>query len=209
MLISALEPRRRSLCEVYLDGESAGLLDLETLERLHVKMGQEITDEDWSCLCAESDCTRARSYALWLLSRRAMTRRGLVEKLRTRYSPEASETAARRAEELGLIDDADYAARCASDLFRFKSFSVPRVVTELVHRGVDRELARQTAEEVGREYAPDPAEAIRVLLLGKYNRCLADEKGRRRAVAALQHMGYRWEEIRPVLRGLTEESAEE
>ena len=44
MLITAIEPRRRSLCEVYIDGESAGLLDLETLERLHVKMGQELTD---------------------------------------------------------------------------------------------------------------------------------------------------------------------
>ena len=73
MLITAIEPRRRSLCEVYIDGESAGLLDLETLERLHVKMGQELTDDDWSYYCAESDRTRARSYALWLLSRRAMT----------------------------------------------------------------------------------------------------------------------------------------
>ena len=208
MLISAIEPRRRSLCEVYLDGESAGLLDLETLERLHVKMGQEIDDDGWSELCLESDKTRARSYALWLLSRRAMTRRGLVDKLRTKYSPEASEAAAARAEELGLIDDADYARRCASDLYRFKSFSQSRVVTELVHRGVERELARQIAEEVGQEYAPDPAAAARALLEGKYKRYLADEKGQRRAVAALQRMGYRWDDIRPVLRELNREPEE-
>lgn len=208
MLITAIEPRRRSLCEVYLDGESAGLLDWETLERLHVKPGQELTESDWSEYCAESDKTRARSYALWLLSRRAMTRRALVDKLRTQYSPEASEAAAVRAEELGLIDDADYARRCASDLFRFKSFSVPRVVTELVHRGVERELARQVAEEVGEEFAPAPEESVRRLLQGKYSRCLADEKGRRRAVAALQRMGYRWDEIRPVLRELTDDPEE-
>ena len=208
MLITAIEPRRRSLCEVYIDGESAGLLDLETLERLHVKMGQELTDDDWSYYCAESDRTRARSYALWLLSRRAMTRRALLDKLRMQYSPEASEAAVARAEELGLIDDADYARRCASDLFRLKNFSVPRVVSELVRRGVDRELARQIAGEAAGEYAPEPQEAVRELLLGKYSRCLADEKGQRRAVAALQRMGYRWDEIRPVLRELTEEAEE-
>lgn len=208
MLITAIEPRRRSLCEVYIDGESAGQLDLETLERLHVKMGQEISDEDWSYYCAESDKTRARSYALWLLSRRAMTRRGLLDKLRTQYSPEAAEAAVLRAEELGLIDDADYARRCASDLYRFKNFSAARVVTELVRRGIDRDLARRIADEVGEEYAPDPSEAVRSLLEGKYSRYLADEKGRRRAVAALQRMGYRWDEIRPVLRELTQESEE-
>ena len=202
MLITAIEPRRKSLCEVYIDGESAGMLDLETLERLHVKMGQEISDEDWSRYCSESDETRARSYALWLLSRRAMTRRRLVDKLRTQYSQEASEAAAVRAEELGLIDDEDYARRCASDLFRFKSFSALRVVNELVRHGIERELARQVAEEVGAQYAPDPTEAVRALLEGKYKRCLADEKGQRRAVAALQRMGYRWDEIRPVLREL-------
>lgn len=208
MLITAIEPRRRSLCEVYIDGESAGLLDLETLERLHVKMGQELTDSDWSYYCAESDKTRARSYALWLLSRRAMTRRGLLDKLRTQYSPEASEAAAARAEELGLIDDADYARRCASDLFRFRKFSASRVAAELVRRGVERELARQIAAKVGAEYAPEPEEAVRGLLTGKYSRCLDDEKGRRRAVAALQRMGYRWDEIRPILYELTEKTDE-
>ena len=34
----------------------------------------------------------------------------------------------------------------------------------------------------------------------RFARQLGEEKGRRRAVAALQRMGYRWEEIRSALR---------
>lgn len=206
MLITAMEPRKRSLCEIYIDGESAGLLDLETVERLHLKMGQEISDEDWSGLCRESDASRARSYALWLLSRRAYTRRALLQKLRLQYPAEAAEAALRRVEELGLIDDADYARRCASDLYRLKHFSQLRVASELVHRGIEKNLAAQIARETGEEYAPDASEAIRTLLCGKYARLLGDERGRKRAVGALQRMGYRWDEIRPVLRALMEET---
>ena len=34
----------------------------------------------------------------------------------------------------------------------------------------------------------------------KYARRLGDEKGRRQTVAALQRLGYRWDEIRSALR---------
>ena len=47
--------------------------------------------------------------------------------------------------------------------------------------------------------AVDPAQQLRELLARKYARNLQDEKGRRRTVAALQRLGYRWEDIRRAL----------
>ncbi len=49
------------------------------------------------------------------------------------------------------------------------------------------------------EAEPDPREALRELVERKYARYLGDEKGRRRTAAALQRMGYRWDDIRCVL----------
>jgi regulatory protein len=72
---------------------------------------------------------------------------------------------------------------------------------ELTRRGIERELAEQIAEE----NAPDPGQAIRRLLETKYARSLGDEKGRRRTVAALQRLGYRWEDIKGALREFEEE----
>lgn len=199
MIVSSIEPRRKSMAEVFIDGVSAGLVDYETILRRHIRAGDEITDAQWRDLCAESDISRARSYALWLLARRSYCTRQLREKLCTQYSADAADAAIERMQELGFINDADYARRCASDLFRLKQFSVSRVIQELRRRGIDGELAVQAAEEAAEEHAPDPKEAITQLLRTKFAGKYADEKGRRRTIAALQRMGYRWDDIREAI----------
>jgi regulatory protein len=199
MNITALESRCKSLMEVFLDGQSAGMVDMETLLRTGLRVGDDIDDAGWSALCAESDYTRAKSYALWLLGSRSYATAQLREKLRGQYGAEAAERAVERMQELNLLNDADYAYRCASDLYRLKHFSVSRVMQELRQRGIDGDLARQTAEEAAAEYAPDPQETLAELLRTKFAGKYQDEKGRRRTVAALQRLGYRWDDIRTVL----------
>ena len=208
MLITAVEPRRKSLVEVFLDGQSAGQVDWETAERLHVKPGRTMSDEEWAVLCKESDVTRARSYALWILSRRSISSKKLLEKIKEQYNMDAANAAVERMQELGLVNDTDYARRCASDLFRLRHFSVARVVQELRQRGIDSSLARQVAEEVAEEMAPDPQEVLRSLLETKFSGRLETEKDRRRTIAALQRMGYRWEDIRTAIGALDEEYTE-
>ena len=100
-----------------------------------------------------------------------------------------------RMEELGLVDDEDYARRLAQELAR-KGYAAPRTAQELARRGIDRDLARAAAQEA----VSDPGESLRALIARKYARRLGDEKGRRQTVAALQRLGYRWDEIRSALR---------
>ena len=200
MLVTAMEPRRKSMVEIYLDGQSAGQVDYETSVRLRVRPGDEMTDDEWTTLCAESDIARAKSYAFWLLERRSYTSGMLREKMRTAHSPAAIDAAIVRAQELGLVDDADYAHRYAAELIRLRHFSTMRIVQELRHRGIDRDLAQQAAADAAAEYAPDPAKAIDALLRTKFSGKYGDEKGRRRTVAALQRMGYRWDDIRAALQ---------
>lgn len=208
MRITAMEPRRKSMVEIYLDGQSAGQVDYETTVRLHIRLGAEISDEAWSQLCAESDAARAKSYVFWLLGRRSYTSGMLREKMRTAHSPEAIEAAIVRAQELGLVDDADYARRYAAELIRLRHFSAARIVQELRHRGIDRDLAQQAAADAVAAYAPDPGAAIDALLQTRFAGKYEDEKNRRRTVAALQRMGYRWEDIRSALQRCGTQSEE-
>ena len=67
-------------------------------------------------------------------------------------------------------------------------------VFELSRKGIDKE----TAEAVLDEIEVDPREQIRAVLAKKY-RSLGDEKTKRRAVAALQRLGYGWDDIKAVL----------
>ena len=196
MRITAIEPRRKSLVAIYLDGQSAGQIDYETAVRLNIRAGDTLTDAEWTHLCAESDAARAKSYALWLLERRSYTAGMLREKMRGAHSAAAIDAALERVQELGLVNDADYARRYAAELIRLRHFSAPRIEQELRRRGIDRDLARQTAAETIAEYARDPCDAIRALLNTKFSNKYNDVKGRRRTVAALQRVGYRGGEFR-------------
>ena len=193
MEITALEPRRHRLVQLFLDGEPAVKLDEETAASL--RPGQQLSDEELHGLIARSDAVRAKEKALYLLEHRPHSKRELEDKLARTVGREAAGQAAGRMEELGLIDDADYAHRLAEELAR-KGFAAPRIRQELLRRGIDRELAAGEAERA----AAAPEDALHSLIERRFARQLGEEKGRRRAVAALQRMGYRWEEIRSALR---------
>lgn len=195
MELTAIEPRRHRLVQLYLDGEAAVKLDAATAQEARLRVGMELDDEELHELLQKSDAARAKEKALYLLEHRPHAKRELERKLSRTVGEEAAQAAADRMEELGLVDDADYAARLAQELAR-KGYAFSRTVQELVRRGVDRELAQEAA----REASPDPEEAIRRLIQRKYERRLGNEKGRRQTAAALQRLGYRWEEIRSALR---------
>lgn len=195
MELTTIEPRRHRLVQLYLDGEAAVKLDAATAQEARLRVGMELDDEELHELLQKSDAARAKEKALCLLEHRPHAKRELERKLSRTVGEEAAQAAADRMEELGLVDDADYAARLAQELAR-KGYAFSRTVQELVRRGVDRELAQEAA----REASPDPEEAIRRLIQRKYERRLGDEKDRRQTAAALQRLGYRWEEIRSALR---------
>ena len=94
------------------------------------------------------------------------------------------------------IRDRDYARRYASELFQRKYFARKRVEYELKQKGIDPDFIEELLEEL----EPEPVGQIGALVERKYLRALDDERGRRRTVAALQRLGYRWEDIRRALK---------
>lgn len=201
MLITAIEPRRKSLSALFLDGEFAVKLDTETLLKSGRKPGQEIDDEQLHELIMESESRRAREKALYLLEHRSHSQKELADKISRVTSRDAAENAARHMAEIGLVDDEAYARSLAAELLGRKGYAAQRVRQELLQKGIDRELAEQIIEET----ASDPVGKIRELIDRKYRAYLNDEKGCRRSVAALQRLGYRWEDIRTALNQIKDE----
>lgn len=197
MLLTAIEPEKRGFSRVYLDGEFAMRLDTETLEANGVRPGMELNDEELRELIEKSDARRATEKALYLLEHRSHSKKELREKVARAAGREAAQMAADRMEELGLIDDEAFARSYAKELFERKRFGAARVKQELFRKGIDRDIIEQVLEEAREE--ADPRSAIQELLLRKYPAYREDERVRRRAFAALQRMGYRYEEIRSAL----------
>ncbi len=192
MLITDIRTRRKGLSQLYIDGEEAMKLDTFTLEANGIKVGQSLTDEELFELIKKSEAHRASEKALYLLEYRARSKKELIDKVSEVASKETAEQTADRMEELGLIDDREFARVFVRQLFSVKKFGKRRVVQELRIKGISSEII----DEVIEEYEDEPIEKIKMLLEKKYRGFADDEKIKRRAVSALQRYGYSFDEIR-------------
>lgn len=200
MQITAIEPRRKGLSALYIDGELAMKLDTEVLIAQRFDVGREITDEELrECLIA-SELKRCKDKAMWLISFRDHSRRELVDKLRRDYSEDCCEQTADRMVELGLIDDERFARRYSADLINLKHLSYRGVRQKLAEKGISRELI----DEVTGELEIDEEQQIRTIIDKKYSRVMNDEKGRRRAYNALMRLGFNYQDIKSVMAEYTD-----
>lgn len=205
MLITAIEKRRKMLSALFLDGEFAVNIDTETLLKFRYKIGMDITDEQLHELILASDVRRANEKALYLLEHRSHSKKELIEKIQRTTSKEAAQSAANRMEELGLVNDEDFAKRYAAELLNRKGFASRRIQYELLQKGIDKEIVAQIIEEL----ETNPVEKIKEIIEKKYLRYLQDEKGYRRAVNGLQRLGYRYEDIKRAISTFSSEVDED
>jgi regulatory protein len=202
MLVTAVEPRRKCLSALYIDGEFAMKLDTEILIANHISAGVELDDETLHNLVQESDNKRAKERALWLISYRDHSEKELVEKISKTYSKESAQSAVERLRELGLVNDENFARRYYKELTQGSKHLSPKGAKyKLIEKGIDRDLIDIIMEDT----EVDEKEQIRILIEKKYSNFNTDEKYRRRAVSALQRKGFRWDDIKSVMKEFEEE----
>ena len=113
MLITAIEPRRKGLSALFIDGEFAMNLDTQALLENRFDVGRDISDEDLKEMIELSNERRAKEKALWLISYRSHSKKELKDKIRRTCDDSAAEKAVERMEELGLVNDEEYARQFA------------------------------------------------------------------------------------------------
>lgn len=192
MLISAVEPWKKSMSAVYIDGEYAVTLDTMTLIKNHIKAGAEISDEELHSLIQQSEKQRANEKALNLITYRDHSKKELKEKLSRTYSAETAEEIAEKMQEAGLVNDEEYARKYADELLRKKHMSMRGIEFKLREKGISSEIIQIIKEEL--EF--DPVSEIQQVLAKKYPTYAQDEKVKKRAIAALQRLGWSWSNIK-------------
>ena len=200
MKITAVEPRRKQMCALFIDGEYVMNLDAQTLIENRFDVGREIDDDELKEIIEKSSERRAKEKALWLISYRSHSKKELFDKLKRSFDEASAQKAVDRMEELGLINDEEFAKLYARKLVNGKKMSVKAAEFELYRKGIDKITAEQVLSEL--EY--DPQTQIIEFITKKYKN-IQDEKIKRRAVAALQRKGYSWEEIRQAIESLVSE----
>lgn len=195
MIITEIQRRKKSLVALYLDGEFFEDFDKKTVEESDIHVNMNITQEEIQQLRSLSKYNRGFSKALYLLSRKDYFSGELVQKLKEEAPQETVEKIVSRLEELRYINDEAYARRYASYLLKTKLFSISKIRYTLAQKKVDRYLI----EDIISELEPDNEEQIREIIERKYLKKVTNEKGIRQTVAALQRMGYNWQDIKKVI----------
>lgn len=194
MKITDIRPRRKGLSAVYIDGDYALSLDTQTLLEHRIDIGREFDDEELHDLIESSNERRAKEKALWLISYRSHSKKELRDKISRTCDRQSAEKAVERMEELGLVNDRDYAERCAQTLIFTKHMSKRGAAMELRRKGIESEIIDEVLDDI----EVDEREQIQAVIERKYPK-IDDEKIRRRAVAALQRLGYGWEDIKAII----------
>lgn len=201
MTITAIEPRRRQMCALFIDGEYVMNLDAQTLIENRFDVGREIDDDELKAIIEKSSERRAKDKALWLISYRSHSKKELFDKLRRDFDEESAKKAVDRMQELGLINDVEFAKAYAKKLVYSKKMSLRSAEFELRRKGIDSIISEQVLSEL--EY---DAQTQIIEFISKKYKNIDDEKVRRRAVAALQRKGYGWEDIKQAIESLSGDS---
>ncbi len=186
---------RENKIHIFLDGEYSLTVDSEFWFTSRWSRIKEIDEGDLEELREDIEMRRAWFKALDLLSIRSHSQKELVGKLRRKYSQETAEAVAQKAAELGLIDDETFAEMYAKELIERKKYGISRVRNELRLKGI----SSHTIESVLFSLDIDSKESIINLVERKYSHKLADEKGRRQVIAALQRRGFSYSDIKSAL----------
>lgn len=175
------------------------LLDLQTCLDAGLSEGQELGADDLLELIEQSDCNRAKSYALYKLGFRSYSTGEMLQTLRPEYGQLAAEKAICRLIELGILNDEAYAADLANKYINIKKCAPRDAVYKMVAKGIDRPIAQAAVDAI----EPDIDAQLCELIEQKYLRQLDDEKGLRRTIAALARKGYAYGDIRTALAKFT------
>ena len=198
MKVTALKQMKKAITAVTLQDGSELLLDSELIIIKNINVGTDISDiEEIKYL---SDYKRAKSRALWYLSRSDHSEKALYDKLvRGEFSEKASRDAVERMKELGLINDEAYAARMAEYLMSI-GVSKREAEYKLISRGIPRDIAHTLLESEENE-----CEKIKHLLEHKYANKLSDEESVKKVFAALIRKGFSYSDVKSALREYSEE----
>ncbi|MEG1778905.1 MAG: RecX family transcriptional regulator [Oscillospiraceae bacterium] len=188
---------------LFFDDEFTFSIDEKTLAENHLKVGISLNEEQINQLKEQSNYEYAKQKALSLLGYKDYTKNMLVKRLQTyEIDAQSATDAAYRMEELGLINEQDYAMRLSRDLVRLKKYSCYKVTQELKTRGLDEEIIQIAIEQFTEDSFP---KRIAEVIQKKYLRDLDTPKGKNRAINGLVRLGYRPSEVVVVINNLLED----
>ena len=215
-------PKQAGRVAVKIDGTALGVVFVESLQRLSLSVGCDVSAAVLESLQADVAALKTYDRALRLLAARGRSVRELRRRLLIAKEPEPHVNAAiERLQAMGALNDEEYARHVARSQMVGRGYATRRIRQDLARRGVAREVADRaieivTAEDAapgsfGAEQGVDLTAAMERLARKKLRSLAAVDADTRsrRLYAFLARRGYESDDIRRVLSKLKTTEAEE
>lgn len=202
--ITDIKPQKRQKkVNVFLDGKFSFSLDLETLAKTGLRLGQRLSQESIEEIVKKGEFTKIESRVLKFLSYRPRSERELFSWFRRKNVGEKTQKAvAGKLKRLGYINDKEFAKWWLEQRTAFRPQGLKLTKLELRRRGVDRALIE---EILGKEFKlPEQRWAEKAALKKlKSLKRLSKQKTREKLAQFLLRRGFLWETIKEVIKKLT------
>ncbi|MFL6008788.1 MAG: regulatory protein RecX [Rubrobacteraceae bacterium] len=167
---------RRGRARIFVDGEFWAEIDADVAVERGLREGAALGLEELEAARVAGERALAMNRALHFLGYRARSRSEVHERLRRYgYGEETVRAVIGRLEELGYLDDEEFARTVVRE--KARRYGPRRVSADLRRSGVDAELAQGIVEE---EFAErSEVEAARSAAARRYNRGGSDAEARR------------------------------
>ncbi|MDQ3965865.1 MAG: recombination regulator RecX [Actinomycetota bacterium] len=179
---------RHGRAKIFVDDEFWAELDAQVAAEHGLFEGAMLSDAGLAEARVAGEKPLAMNRALGILSYRARAKGELRKRLvRAGYAEETVGAVVVRLEELGYLDDEEFARNLAREEAR-KKYGPRRILGDLRRAGVDEEVARETVEE---EFAErSEYETALAIARQRYNTGEGSDAQARRVYGFLMRRGY-------------------
>ncbi len=171
-------------------------VDDVVLYKNNIQPGSCFSQQELSCIRKQSADTKAVDKCYSLLSNRMHSKKELYDKLCRFFEPDSARYRVDKMEELGLVDDRQFAYMKAEYLLNVKNYSFSNIKLKLLSLGVDKNIAESVLLNFGED---NQVQDIVYLLQTKYRTKLSTPQ---KVATSLIRKGFRYNEIKQAMEQL-------
>ncbi len=185
---------------IFTDGNYYNSLFDETLASSGLKIGDSITDEEFSSLQIESQKKLAFNKSLDYLGHRIRAVSEVKEYLEKKeYCEEAIVYTVEKLHEYKLLDDLNFARTLVRDRMNAKQKGKNYIVSNLKKYKIENEIVQKVMEEYDYDKEYENAVSMAQKLLKKHAKVEDEYKRKQKISSAMARAGFDWDTINSAL----------
>ena len=192
--------KRQKRVNIFLDGKFSFGLDLETLAKTGLKVGQEVSEKKVEEIIREGEFAKIYNRVLKFLSYRPRCEKELSDWFKRKGVGERTKNLVlRKLKKLNLLDDKNFAKWWIEQRISFRPRGARLIKLELLKKGISREAIERLFEEINIDFSEEKRAKKAAEKKFKSLKNLTRPKQKEKLSQFLLRRGFSWETIRKVL----------